>query len=77
MWYSIPSAKAGDKVELAVYDVSGRRVAMLQHGDARPGRFRITWNLSDDHGNHVEPGLYFARLTTGAEVHSQKLIVVH
>jgi len=77
MWYSIPSAKAGDKVELAVYDVSGRRVAMLQKGDAHAGRFRVTWDLSDDRGNHVEPGLYFARLTTGADVQSQKLIVIH
>jgi len=77
MWYSIPSAKPGDKLELAVYDVSGRRVAMLQHGDAHAGRFRVTWDLSDDRGNHVEPGLYFTRLTTGAGVHTQKLIVVH
>jgi hypothetical protein len=77
MWYSIPSAKAGDQVELAVYDLAGRRVAMLQRGDAHAGRYKVTWDLSDDRGNHVEPGLYFARLTTGAEVHSQKLIVIH
>jgi hypothetical protein len=77
MWYSIPSAKSGDRVELAIYDLAGRRIAMLQHGEARPGRFRVTWDLSTDQGQRVEPGLYFARLTTGAEIHSQKLIVIH
>jgi hypothetical protein len=45
------------EVELAVFDVMGRRVATLERGRAGPGRVMKKWVTLD-----VTPGLYFCRL---------------
>lgn len=47
-------------VDLAVYDVVGRRVAILYSGSANAGTHRVTWNA----GNNSS-GVYFYRLTAG------------
>src|SRR5262249_33104699 len=43
--YSVPVASAGAPYEIAVYDVTGRRVRMLERGQARAGNFVATWDL--------------------------------
>jgi len=52
------------EVRLAVFDVSGRRVATLQEGRQEAGRHAVTWNGTDDAGRGVSSGIYFARLET-------------
>jgi hypothetical protein len=74
--YSIPKTETGERLELAIYDLAGRRVRMLESGPARAGRFHAEWNLSDGSGRRVEAGLYFARLSLGRERKTQKIIVV-
>ena len=49
-------------VELAVYDVSGRRVAVLERGERNEGEHRAAWNGVDEDGNPVATGVYFLRL---------------
>ncbi len=77
LWYAIPKARAGERMELAIYDLAGRQVQRLAAGEATPGRYRADWNLADDSGRRVEPGLYFARFILGPERLSQKVIVVN
>src|SRR5262245_12220531 len=49
-------------VDLAIFDVSGRRVRKLARGARPAGPHTITWDLRDESGRAVGAGLYFARL---------------
>jgi len=76
LWYGIPAERAGGDVELAIYDLAGRRVRVLERGIARPGRHSVAWDLRDESGATTQAGVYFARLTLGPEVRTRKLVVV-
>ena len=55
----------GVRVDLAIYSVTGARVATLV-GDARaPGTYVARWTGRDDRGLPVASGIYFARLVVG------------
>ncbi len=71
----IPGHRSGAGIELALYDISGRRVKTLLHGSATPGRQTIHWDRSTDQGQRVEPGCYFARLKVGDEIRRSVLLV--
>lgn len=58
-------------VELAVYDVMGRKVATLASGIQEPGVHTVTWDASP----HAS-GLYFARLNAGGTHHTRKMVVL-
>jgi hypothetical protein len=53
---------AGATVELAVFDVSGRRIATLAAGHRATGRHEAVWQGRDDDGRSVPSGVYLARL---------------
>jgi peptidase C25-like protein/VCBS repeat protein/flagellar hook capping protein FlgD len=74
--WSIPAAHEGERFELAVYDLSGRRLHTVSSGAAHAGRFSMAWDLRDDSGALARTGVYFARLTVGAEQRTHKLLVV-
>ncbi|MGH7453351.1 MAG: FlgD immunoglobulin-like domain containing protein, partial [bacterium] len=49
-------------VTLAVFDLTGRRVATLASGMQAAGEHVIRWNGRDDSGNRAASGVYFYRL---------------
>jgi len=49
-------------VRLAVFDVLGRRVAMLHDESTEPGAYALRWDGTDDAGRPLASGIYFARL---------------
>ena len=51
-------------MELAVYDVSGRRVALLEHGTMGAGEHRAEWDGRCGDGSAAATGVYFMRLRT-------------
>ena len=51
-------------VTLAVYDVSGRRVATLVDGPVEAGPHDVQWRGRNSAGREVSSGVYFARLVT-------------
>ena len=53
--------KAG-RVDLAIYDLTGRRVRTLLHGIRASGPGSATWDGRDEAGARLANGLYFARL---------------
>ncbi len=59
-------------VDLAIYDVAGRRVATLADGSAREGRHSLTWDGTRD----LAPGVYFLRLEAAGESVTRKLVRV-
>ena len=75
--FSIPSGQSGLRYELGVFDVTGRRVRVVEHGVARAGRFNGRWDLSDDQGHRVSGGLYVLRLSIAGKEQTRTILVRH
>jgi len=71
--FALPEAA---EVELAVYDISGRRVATLVDGARAAGEYDEVWKLGDDSGRPVAPGIYLAAIRSGADQVTQRVVVV-
>jgi len=54
--YALPK---GDKVSLAVYDITGRKVCDLVNNFQNAGTYEVTWNGKDNFGKTVASGIYF------------------
>lgn len=63
------------EVELNVYDISGRLVTTLASGSQTPGMHTVRWD-GFANGSQVSTGLYFARLISGGNVATQKLLLM-
>lgn len=63
------SLNANVNARLAIYNVSGREVAVIGDGKLSAGVHNVTWNAQDLPG-----GIYFARLTVGNESRILKLV---
>jgi len=65
------------RVDLAVYDVSGRRVRLLEPAHQQAAdRYDVTWDGADDDGRAVRPGLYLARLEAGGTLLEQRVVLL-
>lgn len=58
------------RVELAVFDLAGRRVATLAEGEVAAGRHEAVWDCAD-----VKPGVYLCRLETTGGNSTERLVV--
>jgi hypothetical protein len=65
---------ASGHVQVAVYDVAGREVAVLADRDFAPGRYEITW---DARNRGAPAGLYFIRATGLGKNQVRRMIVTH
>ena len=63
-------------VNLAVYNVTGQLVRLLQSGDMETGRHEIIWDGTDDNGHGVASGVYFYKLTTEDHTEAKKMMLV-
>ncbi|MCF7921976.1 MAG: right-handed parallel beta-helix repeat-containing protein [Candidatus Marinimicrobia bacterium] len=61
--YSLPSPAS---VRLAVFNVMGQEVALLEESPQSAGWHECIWSGKDKHGRTLESGLFFARLETGS-----------
>jgi hypothetical protein len=62
-------------VQLTIYDILGRQVRRLI--DTQPaGQHKITWDATDNYGQHVAAGLYFCRMEAGDYIKVIKLALV-
>jgi hypothetical protein len=62
---------AVSSVELAVYDMLGREVAVLVRGVQQPGAYHTEFN-----GTRLASGVYVYRLSAGSYVSSRKMLLV-
>lgn len=72
--FTLPATGASSS--LAIYDLSGRRLATLFSGRADGREHSLRWDGRDAEGRAMSSGVYFARLQIGAESQSRKLVVV-
>ncbi len=59
--FSLPEKS---KVNISVYDVTGRLVTTLVDEIKDRGEYTINWNGTDQRGNKVSSGTYFVRMST-------------
>jgi hypothetical protein len=64
------------QVHLAVYDVSGRQVAVIEDTFMEAGPHKVSWVPGSDGSAKPAPGLYFVTLDTADDVHTVKLILL-
>jgi hypothetical protein len=63
-------------VEIAIYDVTGRRVVTLHDGPTSPGSHAVVWDGRDERGNMVASGTYFARMSAPDHTSTLKLTLL-
>ena len=63
-------------VELKVFDLMGRSVAILVRGVQKAGYYSIQWEGTNKNGEHLPSGVYFLRLKTGEYLASQKMLLL-
>lgn len=71
--YALPR---GEEHDLSIYDLRGRLVRRVVSGQAEAGTYTRRWDGRNEGGTPVSAGIYFARLRIGAEVISQRIIVM-
>jgi hypothetical protein len=79
--YEIPARVNGQsigsaRVDLRVFDIRGHVVRTLVAAAQAPGRYAITWDGRDEHGQSVSSGVYFYRLHTEHFTQARKMMLV-
>ncbi len=64
------------RVEIEVYDVTGRSVRRLLDGTVAAGEHRLVWDGCGGDGRPVSAGTYYCRLTVGPHRQTQRVTVV-
>ena len=72
--FSMPERSA---VDLAIYDIGGRRVRSLVSGPMGAGVHETTWDLRDDSGGLVRAGVYYYRLAVAGRIFTRRLIALN
>lgn len=70
------SLSAPAHVRLGVYDLQGRRLALLLDGPRDAGRHQVRWDGRDQRGAPAGAGVYFLRLEAGGETSTAKAVVL-
>lgn len=71
--FALPTAAT---VDLAVYDVKGRRLATLVSGPLSAGEHTVTWLGTDDAGIAQSSGMYFFRLNANGATLTHKALLL-
>jgi flagellar hook assembly protein FlgD len=64
------------QVELAVYDISGRRIRVLASGRIAAGIHSVTWAGQADAGGTAQPGIYFYRLSVNGKPAGERRVTI-
>ena len=64
------------QAKLAVYDIRGALVRTLLNELVEPGTRRLEWDGRDGNGRQLSSGVYFLRLSAGAQTRVRKMILL-
>ena len=64
------------KVNIQIFDISGRIVKELINDHHSIGKYTIDWNAVDDNGQKVSAGLYFYSISTEYLTETKKMILL-
>lgn len=71
-WTALP----GEPIQVDVFDVRGRRVCRMRLVTTQGPFGTSTWDLTDDDGRRVPPGLYLVRTTLRGSSTTARLVVL-
>jgi hypothetical protein len=71
--FALPKAGA---VKVALFDISGRQVRTVADRAFTAGRYTLVWDGRDDRGAVLRPGMYLARVTSGGNTQSRRVLIV-
>lgn len=63
-------------VELKIFSILGKEIKTILNDVQPSGEYKILWDGSDNNGNNVSSGIYFARLTTPNLSNTKKLLLL-
>jgi len=63
-------------VEVEVYNILGEKIAVLSEGVKSSGYHNIQWNGTNQFGQPVSSGIYFARVQFGQNIYYQKMMLL-
>ena len=69
--YGLPAAS---QVSLVIYDVRGNQIQTLRSEYQAAGSYAVVWNGETAGGNNISTGIYFARVTAGANTRTIKML---
>ena len=71
--FDLPDA---GEIDLAVYNVSGQRVATLARGQRSAGTYSLRWDGLDDSGRELASGVYLYSLQAEGQTQHRKLLLL-
>lgn len=69
-------APQAGQVKLEIFNIAGQRIKILVDESVEAGLKTITWDGTNDRGSAVTSGVYFYRLTAGAQSETRKMILL-
>jgi len=63
-------------VNLVIFDVLGKKVKTMVSKDHNAGNYQIHWDGTDESGNSIPSGIYFALLTSKSENNMLRLLLL-
>lgn len=73
IYYALPQAS---EVELMIFDVMGRRVRTLMDRRQQAGRYAVTWDGRNEHGEVIASGVYLYQLRAGTFVQTRRMTLM-
>ena len=71
--YALPQS---GPIELAVYNLAGQKVVVLEKGVLQAGAHVVSWDGRDNQGRALASGIYFYRLLAGEQKKTRKLLLL-
>ena len=71
--YDLPEAT---NIQIVVYDLLGRQVAMLKNGIEEPGYKQVIWDATNNQNQPVGAGVYFYRIKSTEFVKTRKMLLL-
>jgi hypothetical protein len=65
-----------NNIKVSIYDALGRLVNTIKNKNAMPGNHTFNWIGSDNNGSDLPTGVYFVQVLSGANVHTQKVLLI-
>lgn len=66
-------SKRQTSVQIAVYNITGKRVAILENEEKSAGYHEVTWNGTNQNNTRLPDGIYFVKINTGTYTRTLKL----
>ena len=64
-------------IEIVAFDLAGRRIRSIANEWVDAGQGESSWDLKDDTGRAIAPGVYMVRATLGGQTSVKRLVIAH